>query len=88
LPIIIHVYIAHHGDNNNIGAYESPKEVIEDAQKRAKAASWTMPDCLGGGNESSPVWMRDYSSPPDKEPSNRKAQAMIGKVQFRQIIKV
>eukprot|EP00978_Attheya_sp_CCMP212_P012239 scaffold30408_cov53-Attheya_sp.AAC.2 len=68
---------AHHGENNNIGAYESTEEVIDDAQKRAKAAASTMPDCLGGGNESSPVWMRDYSSPPDKEPSNRSAQAMI-----------
>jgi len=38
-----------------------------------------MPDCLGGGiGASSPVWMRDYSQPNDKEPKNPKANAMIG----------
>lgn len=37
-----------------------------------------MPDCLGGGiGASSPVWMRDYSQPNDREPKNRKANDMI-----------
>jgi hypothetical protein len=53
--------------------------VIASAQKRAKVASKTMPDCLGGGiGASSPVWMRDYSQPNDKEPKNPKAKNMIG----------
>lgn len=43
-------------------------------------ASKTMPDCLGGGiGASSPVWMRDYSQPNDREPKNPKAKSMIGK---------
>jgi hypothetical protein len=38
-----------------------------------------MPDCLGGGiGASSPVWMRDYSQPNDREPKNPKAKSMIG----------
>ena len=71
--------IAHHGDNNNWGEYNTVEEVIAAAQNRAKVASKTMPDCLGGGiGASSPVWMRDYSSPNDREPKNRKAWEMIG----------
>jgi hypothetical protein len=70
---------AHHGDNNNWGEYNTVEEVISAAQNRAKVASRTMPDCLGGGiGASSPVWMRDYSQPNDKEPKNPKARAMIG----------
>ena len=69
---------AHHGENNNWGEYTSVEEVIAAAQKRAKIASKTMPDCLGGGiGASSPVWMRDYSQPNDKEPKNPKARDMI-----------
>jgi len=53
--------------------------VIAAAQNRAKVASKSMPDCLGGGiGASSPVWMRDYSQPNDREPKNPKAKAMIG----------
>ena len=70
---------AHHGDNNNWGEYDTVEEVISAAQNRAKFASRTMPDCLGGGvGASSPVWMRDYSQPNDKEPKNPRARAMIG----------
>jgi len=55
------------------------QEVIAAAQNRAKVASKTMPDCLGGGiGASSPVWMRDYSQPNDREPKNPKAKSMIG----------
>lgn len=69
---------AHHGDNNNWGEFNTVEEVIATAQNRAKVASKTMPDCLGGGiGASSPVWMRDYSQPNDKEPKNPKANAMI-----------
>ena len=72
---------AHHGDNNNWGEYNTVEEVIATAQNRAKVASKTMPNCLGGGTGSgaaSPVWMRDYSQPNDKEPKNPKAKDMIG----------
>ena len=70
---------AHHGDNNNWGEYNTVEEVIAAAQNRAKVASKTMPDCLGGGiGASSPVWMRDYSQPNDREPKNPKARDMIG----------
>ncbi|KAL7536112.1 hypothetical protein ACHAXR_006922, partial [Thalassiosira sp. AJA248-18] len=70
---------SHHGDNNNWGEYNRVEDVIAAAQNRAKVASKTMPDCLGGGiGASSPVWMRDYSQPNDREPKNaRKANAMI-----------
>eukprot|EP00581_Thalassiosira_minuscula_P018735 CAMPEP_0183714094 /NCGR_PEP_ID=MMETSP0737-20130205/8759_1 /TAXON_ID=385413 /ORGANISM="Thalassiosira miniscula, Strain CCMP1093" /LENGTH=509 /DNA_ID=CAMNT_0025942999 /DNA_START=166 /DNA_END=1695 /DNA_ORIENTATION=- len=69
---------AHHGDNNNWGEFNTVEEVIRAAQNRAKVASKTMPDCLGGGiGASSPVWMRDYSQPNDKEPKNPKAGNMI-----------
>ena len=58
---------AHHGDNNNWGEFNTVEEVIATAQNRAKVASKTMPDCLGGGiGASSPVWMRDYSQPNDR----------------------
>jgi hypothetical protein len=70
---------AHHGDNNNWGEYNTVEEVISAAQNRAKIASRTMPECLGGGvGASSPVWMRDYRQPTDKEPKTPKARAMIG----------
>ena len=73
-------FSAHHGDNNNWGEFNSVQEVIVAAQNRAKVASKTMPDCLGGGiGASSPVWMRDYSQPNDREPKNPKAKSMIGK---------
>jgi len=69
---------AHHGDNNNWGEYNTVEEVISAAQNRAKVASKTMPDCLGGGiGASSPVWMRDYSKPNDAEPKEPRAKQMI-----------
>lgn len=59
----------HHGHNNNWGEYQSVQEVINAAQHRARVASKSMPDCLGGGiGASSPVWMRDYSQPNDAPP--------------------
>ena len=72
------ILTAHHGDNNNWGDFESVEQVIAAAQNRAKVASKTMPDCLGGGiGASSPVWMRDYSQPNDQEPKNPMAKNMI-----------
>ena len=68
----------HHGDNNNWGDYKTVEEVINSAQHRARTASKSMPDCLGGGiGASSPVWMRDYSQPNDAPPKNRAAKEMI-----------
>ena len=70
---------AHHGENNNWGEYNTVEEVIAAAQHRAKVAAKSMPDCLGGGiGASSPVWMRDYSQPSDREPKNPRAMDMIG----------
>ncbi|EED86822.1 hypothetical protein THAPSDRAFT_264391, partial [Thalassiosira pseudonana CCMP1335] len=44
-----------------------------------EARDWILKDCLGGGiGASSPVWMRDYSQPNDKEPKNPYAKTMIG----------
>eukprot|EP00984_Skeletonema_dohrnii_P001140 scaffold354_cov81-Skeletonema_dohrnii-CCMP3373.AAC.6 len=72
------IVTAHHGDNNNWGEYNTVEEVISAAQNRAKVASKTMPDCLGGGiGASSPVWMRDYSKPNDAEPSEPLAKQKI-----------
>lgn len=68
----------HHGENNLSGEFGSVEEVLDFANKRAKAASDSMPACLGGGIGSpSPVWMRDYSQPADGVPKNPKAQMMI-----------
>jgi len=71
---------AHHGDNNDEGNYETVDDVLRAAQIRSKAASVTMPECLGGGSDagaSSPVWMRDYSNPNDGEPKGPYVQTMI-----------
>ncbi|KAL7481594.1 hypothetical protein ACHAW6_007272 [Cyclotella cf. meneghiniana] len=68
----------HHGANNNHGDYQTVEQVIASAQHRARVASKSMPDCLGGGiGASSPVWMRDYSQPNDAEPQNRNARRML-----------
>ena len=68
----------HHGPNNNWGDYKSVEEVISSAQHRARTASKSMPDCLGGGiGASSPVWMRDYSQPNDAPPKNRSAKQLM-----------
>jgi len=72
------IVTSHHGDNNNWGEYNTVEEVISAAQNRAKVASKTMPDCLGGGiGASSPVWMRDYSKPNDAAPSEPLAKQKI-----------
>jgi len=68
----------HHGSNNNSGEFRNTDEIILSAQNRVKAARRTMPNCLGEGKDApSPVWMRDYSSPPDSVPKNAMAQIMI-----------
>eukprot|EP00548_Thalassiothrix_antarctica_P000968 CAMPEP_0194130094 /NCGR_PEP_ID=MMETSP0152-20130528/1235_1 /TAXON_ID=1049557 /ORGANISM="Thalassiothrix antarctica, Strain L6-D1" /LENGTH=413 /DNA_ID=CAMNT_0038824515 /DNA_START=197 /DNA_END=1441 /DNA_ORIENTATION=+ len=60
---------AHHHQNNNLGDYETVEQVLKEAENRAKLASSAMPECLGGGNSaSSPVWMRNYSYPPNVVP--------------------
>jgi hypothetical protein len=57
------------------------QDVIDCAQERARVASESMPESLGGGKKgdsaSSPVWMRDYSSPADGVPKNPYAQQMM-----------
>jgi len=53
------------------------------AERRYAAASRTLPPCLGGTlggafeTATSPVWMRDYSSPADRPPSAPTAQSSI-----------
>ena len=56
------------------------------AHYRAYVISQSMPSCLGGGvnGNESPVWMRLYSSPKDKPPSNPiLAQETLGTLYFR-----
>jgi hypothetical protein len=68
--------VAYHGQNNNLGDYESMGALVYDVQRRAQLGADRMPAALGGAD--SPVWMRDYSSPNDAEPKNAaKAQQMI-----------
>jgi len=58
--------------------FRTVQEVIDNANLRARTASKTMPECLGGGiGAASPVWMRDYSSPNDSNPKSPFAQTMI-----------
>merc|ERR1712232_688971 len=73
---------AHHRQNNNLGDYDSVEDVIKGANNRAKRAASSMPNCLGGGSgESSPVWMRAYSYPPNMPPRNsEKTQAILDEV--------
>lgn len=73
------IIIAHHGPNNNLGKYESVDQVLNEASDRAKLASSTLPGPLGGGvGAKSPVWMRDYSYPPDGPPQNAdKSQVLV-----------
>jgi hypothetical protein len=65
---------SHHGPNANILSSNLPgEEIIGQANARARAASRTLPACLGGtsahaNEEESPVWLRQYSSPPDEVP--------------------
>jgi len=68
---------SHHGQNRNGGDFTSTEEVINYANRRARLATSQQPPCLGGGTGDSPIWMRDYSKPNDRPPSNPKAQAMI-----------
>ena len=63
-----------------MGEYYTVQQVLEHSQSRARKASATLPPCLGGGNEStgeaSPVWMRDYSVPPNR-PGRPQAQRLL-----------
>jgi len=71
----------HHNEVNNHGHYKSVEEVIASAQNRMKSAMSTLPHCIGGDiGSQSPVWMRDYSRPCDKDPTNLQAQSMIDDV--------
>lgn len=64
--------------NDDGYGFQNVQEVIDNANLRAKTASRTMPQCLGGGTgASSPVWMREYSSPGDSAPKSPDAQKMI-----------
>lgn len=57
----------HHGQNYNMALpSEEPDAIIALANARARAASRSLPACLGGrgAEATSPVWMRDYSGTP------------------------
>jgi hypothetical protein len=62
-------------DKNKQGA----PAIIDCAQARARHIQKAMPAFLGGGTKDkpSPIWMRDFSSPPDLVPSNKQAERMI-----------
>ena len=53
----------------------SKEDIISCAQNRARSISSAMPEFLSGGptDRASPVWMRDYSKPPDVTPANASA---------------
>ncbi len=59
---------SHYNKINNEGNFDSVQQVFQAAQERSKVQSKTLPQCLGGGIGSpSPVWMREYSSPSDRD---------------------
>ena len=60
-------------------------ELMHTIQQRAQTVNAQMPPLLGGGAgaESSPVWMRDYSSPHDQPPTNPQAQRMLDAALFQ-----
>lgn len=69
--------------NNNFGNYNSREELVAEIQRRAQGGASTMPEVLGGNSGAdSPVWMRTYSDPNDKSPSDPKAQQMIDAALF------
>lgn len=63
---------------NNHGYYASVMQPFIDAERRQSTYINSIPKFLGGGiGSSSPVWMRDYSSPADSPPRNTMALTMI-----------
>ena len=65
---------------NNRGYYASRQQSLLDAERRQSTYINSVPKFLGGGiGSSSPIWMRDYSSPADGPPRNTQAQSMIEK---------
>lgn len=63
---------------NNEGLYSNRLQPWVEAEARQTSYIDTAPGFLGGGiGTTSPIWMRDYSSPNDQPPKNPKAQAMI-----------
>lgn len=65
---------------NNQGYYASLQQPWIDAERRQSTYINSIPKFLGGGiGASSPVWMRDYSSPADGPPKNTNAMSMIEK---------
>uniref|UniRef100_A0A7S1GPX1 Calcineurin-like phosphoesterase domain-containing protein n=1 Tax=Cyclophora tenuis TaxID=216820 RepID=A0A7S1GPX1_CYCTE len=69
----------HHKDfNNNFGHYTSEKEAIESAQQRRNIAHSSAPPVfLGGIGDSTPIWMRAYSMPADRDLHNPKTIGML-----------
>ncbi len=65
---------------NNHGYYASPLQPLIDAERRQWTYVNSIPKFFGVGIDvSSPVWMRDYSSPADGPPRNIMASSMIKK---------
>jgi hypothetical protein len=63
---------------NNQGNYSNIRQAMVEANARQQHYIDTCPAFLSGGiGASSPVWMRDYSSPNDMPPKNPDAQKMI-----------
>lgn len=65
-------------ENDDGFKFETVQDVIDNAQLRARTFAKSQPGCLGGGiGASSPVWMRDYSSPGDTSPKSPSASSMM-----------
>lgn len=65
-------------ENDDGYKFQTVEDVIENAQLRARTFAKSQPGCLGGGiGASSPVWMRDYSSPGDAAPKSPSASNMM-----------
>lgn len=63
---------------NNQGNYTDLRQAMVEAHARQQHYIDTCPTFLSGGiGASSPLWMRDYSSPNDMPPKNVDAQKMI-----------
>jgi hypothetical protein len=63
-----------------LGEYSSYRQFLNHARSRARQVYASVPTCLGGGNDkagaASPVWMRDYSIPPNR-PGRPQAQRLL-----------
>ena len=68
------VTAAHHDDFNNFGNYADIDDVVHNANDRLKQNVDALPLCFNSDiGSNTPIWMRNYSSPPNQEPRKKES---------------